>query len=107
MSLSWQRHVTPATGYLKLGMFDDAALALGEIEPEDKARKEVLAALADLCVAAQKWDMAATVAARLVKIEPEKDDTAISGVFACQVTVHLSALIREGGNPMANCWIAG
>lgn len=38
-----------------------------------------------------------------------KDDTAgaISGIFACQVAVHLSALARESGDPIANCWVAG
>ena len=37
-----------------------------------------------------------------------KDDTAgaISGIFACQVAVHFPALAREGGNVVANCWIA-
>ena len=42
MSLYWQQHVTAATGYLELGMFDDAANALEEIKPEDKTRTEVL-----------------------------------------------------------------
>ena len=40
----WQRHVLASSGYLELGMFDDAALALEEIEPEDKTRNEVLGA---------------------------------------------------------------
>jgi hypothetical protein len=43
MRSDWRRHVTPASGY-ELGMFDDAANALEEIEPEDKTRKEVLGA---------------------------------------------------------------
>ena len=34
--------MTAANGYLELGMFDDAALALEAIEPQDKTRKEVL-----------------------------------------------------------------
>ena len=40
----WQRHVLASSGYLQLGMLDDAALALEEIEPEDKTRTEVLGA---------------------------------------------------------------
>jgi hypothetical protein len=44
MRSDWRRHVTAASGYLELGMFDDAANALEEIEPEDKTRKEVLGA---------------------------------------------------------------
>jgi hypothetical protein len=36
---AWQKHVLVSQGYLELGMFDDAANALEEIEPEDKTRK--------------------------------------------------------------------
>jgi hypothetical protein len=43
LKTDWQRHVLASSGYLELGMFDDAALALDEIEPEDKARNEVRA----------------------------------------------------------------
>ena len=42
MNSDWQRHVLASSGYLELGMLDDAALVLEEIEPEDKNRKEVL-----------------------------------------------------------------
>jgi Flp pilus assembly protein TadD len=52
-------------------MFDDAALVLEEIEPEDKTRNEVLGARVDLYMAAKKWDMAAAIASHLVKVEPE------------------------------------
>jgi len=68
---SWQRHVLASSGYLELGMFDDAALVLEEIEPEDKTRNEVLGARLNLYMAAGKWDMAAAVASHLVKVDPE------------------------------------
>ena len=51
-------------------MFDDAALVLEEINPEDKTRNEVLGARVDIYMAAKKWDMAAAVASHLVKVEP-------------------------------------
>jgi Flp pilus assembly protein TadD len=54
-------------------MFDDAALALEEIAPEDKNRTEVLGARVNLYMAARKWDMAAVVASHLVKLEPENE----------------------------------
>ena len=54
-------------------MFDDAALALEEIAPEDKNRTEVLGARVVLYLAAKKWDMAAVVARHLVKVEPENE----------------------------------
>ena len=40
----WQRHVLASSGYLELGMIDDAALTLEEIAPEDRTRSEVLGA---------------------------------------------------------------
>ena len=52
-------------------MFDEAAQVLEEIEPEEKARKEVLGARVNLYIAAKKWHMAAAVASHLVKVEPE------------------------------------
>jgi lipopolysaccharide biosynthesis regulator YciM len=68
----WQRHVLASSGYLELGMFDDAALVLEEIAPEDKNRNEVLGARVNLYMVAKKWDMAASVASHLVKVEPEE-----------------------------------
>ena len=64
--------MTSARGYLELGMLDDAANALEEIEPEDKTRTEVLSVRVDLYSAARKWDMVAAVASHLVKVEPRK-----------------------------------
>jgi lipopolysaccharide biosynthesis regulator YciM len=68
-----QRHVLASSGYVELGMFDDAALALEEIAPEDKNRNEVLGARVILYMAAKKWDMAAAIASHLVKIEPKNE----------------------------------
>ena len=52
-------------------MFDDAALALEEINPEDKIRSEVLSARMNIHLASEQWDIAATVTNHLVKVEPE------------------------------------
>ena len=73
LKADWQRHVLASSGYLELGMLDDAALALEEIEPEDKTRTEVLGARVALYITAKKWDMAAAVASHLVKVEPENE----------------------------------
>ena len=58
-------------------MFDDAALALEEIEPQDKTRTEVLSVRVDLYIAARKWDMATTVAERALT----KPSKALRGTF--------------------------
>ena len=55
MKTDWQRLVLASSGYLELGMLDDA-LALEEIEPEDKTRTEVLGARVVLYIAAKKWE---------------------------------------------------
>jgi hypothetical protein len=73
LSGDWQKHVLVSSGYLELGMFDDAGLVLEEIAPEDKNRNEVLGARVNLYMAAKKWDMAAAVASHLVKVEPENE----------------------------------
>jgi Flp pilus assembly protein TadD len=72
----------PRAGYLELGMFDDAAIVLEEIAPEDKTRNEVLGARVDIYIAAKKWDMAAAVASHLVKVEPGNEDWWISLAYA-------------------------
>ena len=82
MSSNWQMHVLASSGYLELGMFDDAALALEEIAPPDKIRIEVLGARLDLCMATRKWRMAAAVAGHLVKIMPENASWWISMAYA-------------------------
>jgi hypothetical protein len=64
---SWQRHVLASSGYLELGMLDDAAQALEEVEPEDKTRTEVLGARIALYITTKKWDIAAAVASHLAK----------------------------------------
>ena len=57
MKADWQRHVLASSGYLELGMFDDAAMVLQEIAPEDKTRNEVLGARVGIYMAAKKWDL--------------------------------------------------
>ena len=78
----WQRHVLASSGYLELGMFDDAAIVLEEIAPEDKTRNEVLGARVDIYIAANKWDMAAAVASHLIKVDPQTAGWWISLAYA-------------------------
>ena len=71
MSAQWQRQILEASGYMELGMLDEAAKALEEITPEDKSRKEVSGIRLDLYMAAKKWHLAATMAKRLLETQPE------------------------------------
>ena len=82
MKTDWQRHVLASSGYLELGMFDDAAMVLEEIAPEDKTRSEVLGTRVSIYLAAKKWDMAAAVASHLVKVDPQTAGWWISLAYA-------------------------
>jgi lipopolysaccharide biosynthesis regulator YciM len=82
LKADWQTHVLASSGYLELGIFDDAAMVLEEIAPEDKTRNEVLGASVNLYMAAKKWDMVAAVASHLVKVDPETAGWRISLGYA-------------------------
>ena len=73
MKANWEKHLLACSGYIELEMFDDAALALEEIAPEDRSRNEVLGARMVLYMAAKKWDLAAAVASHLVEVDPQNE----------------------------------
>jgi hypothetical protein len=58
LKASWQKQVLASSGYHELGMFEDAAQPLEEIEPEDKTRSE---ALDDYALSTLQWVEAAPV----------------------------------------------
>jgi Flp pilus assembly protein TadD len=67
-------------------MFDDAAMVLEEIAPEDKTRNEVLGARVGIYMAARKWDKAAAVASHLVKVDPQTAGWWINLAYALRRT---------------------
>ena len=91
MKASWQKQVIASNGYRELGMFDDAANALEEIEPEDKTRNEILYARVDIYLAAKKWHMAAAVAKHLVKADPGNPVTWINLAYAVRRAENIQA----------------
>jgi len=52
-------------------MLEEAARELGEIDPHDGRRKEVLHAQLELAIAANQWNSAVATAASLVRSHPE------------------------------------
>ena len=72
MNSDWRKQVLASSGYLELGMFDDAALVLG--------------ARVGIYLAAKKWDMAAAVASHLVKVDPQTAGWWISLAYALRRT---------------------
>ncbi|HEY5706905.1 MAG TPA: hypothetical protein VIS96_15180 [Terrimicrobiaceae bacterium] len=71
MRSDWQKRVLASSGYLELGMLEDAEKELEEIAPGDKNRNEVLGIRVALYMAGKKWNLAAAIASHLVKVEPE------------------------------------
>ena len=71
MKGDWEELVRVSSGYLELGMLEDAELAFEKIATEDRKRSAVLGVQAGLYIAQKKRDLAAAVASRLVKLEPE------------------------------------
>jgi lipopolysaccharide biosynthesis regulator YciM len=68
--MRWKRHLLASNGYFELGMFDDAAQAIEQIEPENKRRREVLHTAVMVYQGARHWKKAVASAADLVKAEP-------------------------------------
>ena len=91
MKASWQKQVIASNGYLELGMFDDAANALEEIESEDKTRNEVLYARVDIYLAAKKWHLAAAVAKHLANTDPENPAAWINLAYAVRRDENIEA----------------
>ena len=86
--MSWQRQVLASRGYLELGMFEDATLALEQMKAEHKTRREVSYAALVVHLAAKNWDMAVTIAADIVRAEPKDPATWIL----------LAHAVRHAGN---------
>ena len=82
MSGHCHMQVLASSGYLELGMFDEATRALEEIAPADESRVEVLGARLELYMAARKWRMAAVVADHLVKVVPQNPSWWIQMAYA-------------------------
>ena len=82
MNSDWQRYILASSGYLELGMLDDAALALEKIAPPDKDRVEVLGVHLALELIGRKWRSAASIAGHLVNVMPENPSWWIQMAYA-------------------------
>jgi predicted Zn-dependent protease len=71
LNATWPRKIVVCSGYIELGMLEEAARNLREVEPADRQRKEVRHAELELAIAAERWNTAVAVAASLVRSCPE------------------------------------
>lgn len=77
----WQRHLTAASGYLELGMVDDAEREMEEIPPEEKGCSEVIGFRVHLAMRSGRWETGADLARHLVGVEPERAEWWINYAF--------------------------
>jgi tetratricopeptide (TPR) repeat protein len=66
-----ERHLSAALGYIKLGMLDEAIEELEGVEPEQRARPEVLGVWVEVFAAAGKWHEMQRIALHLTTIQPD------------------------------------
>ena len=68
--ISTATRVQYATGYIALGLLDQAEAELAAIPSEDRELPDVLAAQAGLAMAAKRWTDVVGLARRLTEVEP-------------------------------------
>ena len=83
------QHLTAAEGYLELGMLDEAAAEIEEIDYSLRLAREVLTMRARIYHAAGAWRHLETVAVHLVREWPQD----------ARHWVWLAAAMRKGGDP--------
>lgn len=96
---AWRKHLLAASGYLELGMLDEAALEIEEIPPEEKMRREVLVMRLEIYRSAKAWDAMEAVANHLTCLEPEEPAWLVSKALAARRTqgiLQARILLEEG-----------
>ena len=77
-----RRHLDYASGYIALGMFDDAANELEEVCFDDRLKPEVLRVRVELYHEAKEWDQLLAVAKGLAQASPDEEQGWISWAYA-------------------------
>lgn len=89
MNLEW--HLSHTRGYLELGMFKEALKELRQIRGEAASSPDVLALFAALHQRTDNWKSLATVARKLVRLQPEQPSWWVSLAFAVRRTRSIEA----------------
>ena len=75
-------HLRAAIGWLELGNQVEANEELAKIAPDLLSHPAVLAVRYEVCLKSKQWDLAAQVAATLVKVTPQRPAAWISLAYA-------------------------
>ena len=76
------RHLQFASGYIDLGMLNEASDELEAIEGEDRLSPEVMSVRRDLYMEAKQWDLLLAVSRELARQRPKLDKGWIGWAFA-------------------------
>ena len=77
-----RRHLDFASGYLALGMLNDASDELEAVEGENRLLPEVMTLRMDLYTQAKQWDLLLAVSRKLAEQKPDVPDGFIGWAFA-------------------------
>ena len=100
------RHLSAASGFLALGMLDDAANELEEIPPVLKRSPEVVAIRVEIYRAASKWEEMAMLSRQLVKMRPDDSAAWLALAFAVRRAESPDAelaVLREEDKALPSC----
>ena len=84
-----QRHLLAASGYVELGLFQEAVQEMEAIPAEVQQTVPVLAGWVNLYQSWPKWEEARTVAERLVEIDPEEPTWVVALAYATRRSLGL------------------
>ena len=87
----FHRHITAASGYLDLGLLDDAANELEEIAFDLKTRPEVIGLRVEIFRAAKRWDAMAMTATQMTRLLPADPKSWLALAFATRRADSLEA----------------
>jgi len=79
--MGWQDYVVAAQGYLELGMNQSAWDELESMQPEDRARCDVIAMRLSILQVMEKWEMGAEIGRGAVKAFSERGELYLLGAY--------------------------
>lgn len=99
--MRWQRHLIAASGYLDLGMGQEAWDELDAMPPGDRARSEIVVMRLVILQSMALWDKAAEIAIGAVRHYPDCADLYLMGAYAIRRHLDVSAALEflQGGQP--------
>lgn len=82
LSLPTRRRLSYASGYIGLGLLNEASDELEAIEGEERLSAQVMSVRADLYMASRHWDLLVAVARELARLEPGEEKGWVHWAYA-------------------------